>query len=57
MRAIRDAAEGARFRSKALWWFGTISYGLYLVHQPIAGLCTELCSAADRMSPLRRRFF
>jgi peptidoglycan/LPS O-acetylase OafA/YrhL len=35
---ISGAAEGARFRSKALCWFGTISYGLYLVHQPIAGL-------------------
>src|SRR5436190_12544834 len=35
---VSGAAEGARFRSKALCWFGTISYGLYLVHQPIAGL-------------------
>jgi peptidoglycan/LPS O-acetylase OafA/YrhL len=35
---VSGAAEGARFRSKALCRFGTISYGLYLVHQPIAGL-------------------
>jgi peptidoglycan/LPS O-acetylase OafA/YrhL len=35
---ISGAIEGARFRSKTLCWFGTISYGLYLVHQPIAGL-------------------
>src|SRR4029077_758958 len=32
------SAESARFRSKTLCWFGRISYGLYLVHQPIAGL-------------------
>ena len=35
---VSGAAEGARFRSKALCRLGTISYGLYLVHQPVAGL-------------------
>jgi peptidoglycan/LPS O-acetylase OafA/YrhL len=35
---ISGSAESARFRSKTLCWFGRISYGLYLVHQPIAGL-------------------
>ena len=35
---MSGTAEGARFRSKALCRLGTISYGLYLVHQPVAGL-------------------
>ena len=35
---ISGTVEGARFRSRILCYFGTISYGLYLVHQPIAGL-------------------
>jgi peptidoglycan/LPS O-acetylase OafA/YrhL len=35
---VRGAPEGRRLRSPALAFLGTISYGLYLVHQPIAGL-------------------
>ena len=35
---IKGAPEGRHFRSATLGWFGTISYALYLVHQPIAGL-------------------
>jgi peptidoglycan/LPS O-acetylase OafA/YrhL len=35
---INGAPEGRHFRSATLGWFGTISYALYLVHQPIAGL-------------------
>jgi peptidoglycan/LPS O-acetylase OafA/YrhL len=33
---VDGAAEGARFRSTILAFFGRISYGLYLIHQPIA---------------------
>jgi peptidoglycan/LPS O-acetylase OafA/YrhL len=32
------APEGARFRSRALCRLGRISYGLYLIHQPVSGL-------------------
>jgi peptidoglycan/LPS O-acetylase OafA/YrhL len=35
---INGAPEGRHFRSATLRWFGTISYALYLVHQPVAGL-------------------
>jgi peptidoglycan/LPS O-acetylase OafA/YrhL len=35
---VRGAPEGARFRSATLRFFGTISYALYLFHQPVAGL-------------------
>jgi len=35
---ISGAPEGARFRGKYVRFFGSISYGLYLVHQPIAGI-------------------
>jgi peptidoglycan/LPS O-acetylase OafA/YrhL len=35
---INGAPEGRHFRSATLRWFGTISFGIYLVHQPVAGL-------------------
>lgn len=35
---LNGAPEGIRLRNPALCWFGQISYGLYLVHQPISGL-------------------
>lgn len=35
---VNGSAEGRRFRSHTLRFFGRISYGLYLIHQPVAGL-------------------
>jgi peptidoglycan/LPS O-acetylase OafA/YrhL len=35
---VSGAPEAARFRSPFLRFFGAISYGLYLIHQPICGL-------------------
>ena len=35
---VRGAPEGRRFRSRFFVFFGTISYGLYLIHQPVSGL-------------------
>jgi peptidoglycan/LPS O-acetylase OafA/YrhL len=35
---LHGAPEAARYRSRALQYFGQISYCLYLVHQPVAGL-------------------
>ena len=35
---IGGAPEGSRYKAPWLRWFGRISYALYLVHQPIAGL-------------------
>jgi peptidoglycan/LPS O-acetylase OafA/YrhL len=35
---VDGSQEAARFRSPVLCWFGTISYCLYLIHQPIAGI-------------------
>ena len=35
---VRGAPEGRRFRAKTLGFLGTVSYGLYLIHQPVAGL-------------------
>jgi peptidoglycan/LPS O-acetylase OafA/YrhL len=35
---LNGAPEGGRLRNPLLCWFGQISYGLYLVHQPISGL-------------------
>jgi peptidoglycan/LPS O-acetylase OafA/YrhL len=35
---VDGAPEGLRFRSQVLRFFGVISYGLYLVHQPVAGI-------------------
>lgn len=35
---LLGAPEGRRYRSPVLRYFGRISYGLYLVHQPISGL-------------------
>jgi len=36
------APEGRRFRAPALRFFGRISYSLYLIHQPVAGLMHAL---------------
>lgn len=35
---INGAPEGTRYRSPVLRYFGQISYALYLIHQPIAGI-------------------
>ena len=35
---VAGTPEGKRFRAKILCNIGSISYGLYLIHQPIAGL-------------------
>ena len=35
---VRGVPEARRYRSPTLQFFGTISYGLYLIHQPISGL-------------------
>ena len=35
---VRGAPEGRRFRARTLGFLGTVSYGLYLIHQPVAGL-------------------
>lgn len=35
---LLGAPEAARYRGPVLRWFGQISYCLYLVHQPVAGL-------------------
>jgi peptidoglycan/LPS O-acetylase OafA/YrhL len=35
---VAGSPEGARFRSPVLRLFGQISYGLYLIHQPVAGI-------------------
>jgi peptidoglycan/LPS O-acetylase OafA/YrhL len=35
---VSGSPEGARFRSPILRLFGLISYGLYLIHQPVAGI-------------------
>ena len=35
---VSGAPEGARFRAPALCFLGRISYGLYLIHQPVAGI-------------------
>jgi peptidoglycan/LPS O-acetylase OafA/YrhL len=35
---VTGSPEGQRFRSRTLRFFGSISYCLYLVHQPIAGI-------------------
>jgi peptidoglycan/LPS O-acetylase OafA/YrhL len=38
LAVLLGAREGRRYRSRVLGYFGRISYALYLVHQPIAGL-------------------
>jgi peptidoglycan/LPS O-acetylase OafA/YrhL len=38
LAVMHGAPEARHFRSATLRWFGQISYALYLVHQPIAGL-------------------
>jgi peptidoglycan/LPS O-acetylase OafA/YrhL len=35
---VSGSPEGARFRAPVLCFFGQISYGLYLMHQPVAGI-------------------
>lgn len=35
---VSGSPEGARFRAPMLCFLGRISYGLYLIHQPIAGI-------------------
>ena len=42
MLVVNGAPEGRRFRSPVLQFFGRISYGLYLFHQPVAGLLFAL---------------
>ncbi len=42
MLVINGSPEGKRFRSQTLQFFGRISYGLYLFHQPVAGLMFAL---------------
>lgn len=38
LAVVNGAPEARHFRSRVLGWFGSISYALYLVHQPIAGV-------------------
>lgn len=38
LAVLYGAPEGARYRSPWLRFFGRISYALYLIHQPVAGL-------------------
>jgi len=38
LAVINGAPEARHFRSPALRWFGSISYTLYLGHQPVAGV-------------------
>ncbi len=38
LAVLLGAPEGRRYRSRVLGYFGQISYALYLVHQPVAGL-------------------
>lgn len=35
---VSDAYNGTILKSRGLRFFGSISYGLYLIHQPVAGL-------------------
>jgi peptidoglycan/LPS O-acetylase OafA/YrhL len=42
MLVVNGSPEGQRFRSQTLQFFGRISYGLYLFHQPVAGLMHAL---------------
>jgi peptidoglycan/LPS O-acetylase OafA/YrhL len=43
---VAGAPEAQRYRGPAWRFFGTISYGLYLVHQPVAGLLHGLLLGA-----------
>lgn len=38
LAVLYGAPEGRRYRSPLLGFFGRISYALYLIHQPVAGL-------------------
>jgi peptidoglycan/LPS O-acetylase OafA/YrhL len=42
MLVVSGSPEGQRFRSHTLQFFGRISYALYLIHQPVAGLMHSL---------------
>jgi peptidoglycan/LPS O-acetylase OafA/YrhL len=42
MLIVSGSPEGARFRAPALCLLGQISYGLYLIHQPVAGILHAL---------------
>jgi peptidoglycan/LPS O-acetylase OafA/YrhL len=42
MLVVSGASEGRRFRSPTLRFFGRISYALYLIHQPVAGILHSL---------------
>src|SRR5262249_45208428 len=44
---VTGAPEAARFRSPVLRYLGRISYALYLVHQPVAGVLHGLLLDAE----------